>query len=315
MPVQIQTAQGPVSADALGLTLIHEHVMVDFIGAEDVSADRYDADEVFRVALPYLQQLRELGGRTLVECTPTYIGRDPALLRRLAEAGGVHLITNTGYYGAAHDKYLPPHAFTETAEQLADRWLRECESGLDGTGIRPGFIKIGVDTGRLSEVDAKLVRAAALVHQRTGLTIASHTGPGVPALAQIDLLEELGVSPRAWIWVHAQAEPDSAIHLQAARRGAWVEFDGIAPNTVERHVALVSAMREAGLLDRVLISHDAGWYNVGEPNGGTFRAYETLFTRFLPALGEAGFSEGEIRQLTVENPRRALEGMIGQGKR
>jgi predicted metal-dependent phosphotriesterase family hydrolase len=309
MPAHIQTAHGPVSADALGLTLIHEHVMVDFIGAEHVSAERYDADEVSRVALPYLQQLWELGGRTLVECTPPYIGRDPALLRRLAEASGVHLITNTGYYGAANDKYLPPHAFTETAEQLADRWLRECESGLDGTGILPGFIKIGVDTGPLSEVDAKLVRAAARVHQRTGLTIASHTGPGIPALAQLDLLEEVGVSPRAWIWVHAQAEPDSAIHLQAARRGAWVEFDGIAPNTVERHVALVTAMKGAGLLDRVLISHDAGWYNVGEPNGGTFRAYDMLFTHFLPALREAGFSEAEVRQLTVENPLRVLVGL------
>ena len=196
MPDQIQTVEGPVSPDALGVTLIHEHVMVDFIGAAHVSPERYDADEVFRVALPFLEQFRALGGCSLVECTPAYIGRDPGLLRRLAEASGVRLITNTGYYGAANDKYLPAHAFTETAEQLADRWLRECERGIDGTGIFPGFIKIGVDTGPLSEVDAKLVRAAARVHQRTGLTIASHTGPGVPAMAQIDLLEELGVSPR-----------------------------------------------------------------------------------------------------------------------
>lgn len=308
MPSQIQTVQGPVSADTLGITLIHEHVMVDFIGAEQVSPERYDADEVFRVALPHLQQFRELGGRTLVECTPAYIGRDPRLLRRLATASGVRLITNTGYYGAANDKYLPRHAMTETAEQLADRWLKECESGLDGTDVRPGFIKIGVDTGPLSDVDTKLVRAAARVHQRTGLTIASHTGPGVPALAQIALLEELGVSPRGWIWVHAQSEKDSALHLQAARRGAWVEFDGIAPNTIERHVELVSTMKKAELLDRVLISHDAGWYHVGEPNGGTFRAYDTLFSRFLPALREAGFTADEIRQLTVENPAHALSG-------
>jgi phosphotriesterase-related protein len=308
MPPHIHTVEGPLPAAELGVTLIHEHVMVDFIGAEHASPDRYDAGEVFRVALPYLQQFRDLGGRTLVECTPAYIGRDPGLLRRLAEASGVRLITNTGYYGAANDKYLPPHAFTETAEQLADRWLRECENGLDGTAIRPGFIKIGVDTGPLSEVDAKLVRAAARVHQRTGLTIASHTGPGIPALAQIDLLEQLGVSPRAWIWVHAQAEQDPAIHLQAARRGAWVELDGIAPNTIDRHVALVTVMRDAGLLDRVLISHDAGWYNVGEPNGGTFRAYDSLFTRFVPALREAGFTEAEVRRLTRENPCRALAG-------
>jgi phosphotriesterase-related protein len=222
----------------------------------------------------------------------------------------VQLITNTGYYGAANDKYLPAHAHHEVAEQLADRWLREWEEGVDGTGIRPGFIKIGVDAGPLSEVDAKLVRAAARVHQRTGLTIASHTGPGVPAMAQIDLLEELGVSPGAWIWVHAQSEKDTAMHIRAARRGAWVEFDGIGPNSVERHVELVWTMKAAGLLDRVLVSHDAGWYHVGEPNGGNYRPYDTLFTRFLPALRAAGFTETEIRRLTVENPRRAL---VGEG--
>src|SRR5438309_414333 len=83
------------------------------------------------------------------------------------------------------------------------------------------------------EVGAKLVHAAALAHGRTGLTIASHTGPGVPAMAQIALLEEAGVSPRHWIWVHAQAEKERALHLEAARRGAWVEFDGIAPESVE----------------------------------------------------------------------------------
>jgi phosphotriesterase-related protein len=308
MPGQIHTVQGPIGPNDLGITLIHEHVMVDFVGADRVSPDRYDVEEVFRVALPHLKRFHELGGRTLVECTPAYIGRDARLIRRLAEASEVRLLTNIGYYGAANDKYLPPHAHTERAEQLADRWLREWETGVDGTGIRPGFIKIGVDSGPLSDVDAKLVRAAARVHRRTGLTIASHTGPGVPALAQIALLEELGVSPSAWIWVHAQNERDGAVHIQAARRGAWVEFDGIGPTTIERHVERVTSMKREGLLDRVLVSHDAGWYHVGEPNGGTYRGYDTLFTTFLPALRAAGVTEEEVRKLLVENPRRALAG-------
>jgi phosphotriesterase-related protein len=308
MPSQIQTVQGSVSPADLGVTLMHEHVMVDFAGAEQAGPHRYDAEEVFRVALPHLERLRELGGQALVECTPAYLGRDARLLQRLAEASGVRLITNTGYYGAGNDRYLPAHAFQETAEQLADRWVREWEEGIDGSGIQPGFIKIGVDPGSLSEVDAKLVRAAAMAHQHTGLTIASHTGPGVPALAQIALLEEAGVSPRHWIWVHAQVERETALHLEAARHGAWVEFDGIAPNSVEQHVALVSAMKQAGLLHRVLVSHDAGWYNVGEPGGGHFRPYDTLFTTFLPTLRQSGFSEPEIRTLLVENPHRALGG-------
>ena len=146
-----------------------------------------------------------------------------------SEASGLHILSNTGYYGADKDKHLPPHAFTETPQQLAARWIRECEQGIDGTGIKPGFMKIGVDAGPLSEVDAKLVRAAAIAHKATGLPIAAHTGNGVAALEELDLLERDGVPLSAFIWVHAHSEPDGALHQKAAARGAWVEFDGIGP--------------------------------------------------------------------------------------
>lgn len=303
---RLYTVEGEIDAGSLGTTLVHEHVMVDFIGAEKVSRDRYDADEVFRVVLPHLKQARELGCQTLFECTPAYLGRDPALLRRLARESGVRLVTNTGYYGAAGDKFLPRHAFEETAEQLAARWTREWRDGIEGTGIRPGFIKIGVDPGPLSEVDAKLVRAAALTHRQTGLTIAAHTGNGTAALAEIETLEKAGVHPSAFVWVHAQIEKDGEVHTRAARRGAWVEFDGVSEGALKEHVELVLAMRRRDLLGQVLVSHDAGWYTVGEPNGGNFRPYDTLFTRFVPALKDAGLSDAEVRRLLVENPRRAF---------
>ena len=77
------------------------------------------------------------------------------LLRRLSRASKLHILTNTGYYGAANDKFLPPHAFTESADQLAARWIREAREGIDGTGIKPAFMKIGVDAGPLSDVDAQ----------------------------------------------------------------------------------------------------------------------------------------------------------------
>ncbi|HXW04460.1 MAG TPA: hypothetical protein VD833_04450 [Vicinamibacterales bacterium] len=302
----VQTVTGPVPAERLGLTLMHEHVLVDFIGAAAVSRRRYDTAQVVEAVLPYLSQARALGCATLVECTPAYLGRDPELLTRLSSASGVTILTNTGYYGAAGDKHLPAHAFTETAEQLAARWIGEHEHGIDGTSVRPAFMKIGVDAAPLSDVDAKLVRAAALTHSRTGLPIASHTSTGAAAMEELDLLEHARVPLASFIWVHAQSERDPTAHAAAARRGAWVEFDGIAPETVDRHVDLVQRMRRAGLLEHVLVSHDAGWYRVGEPGGGRFRPYDTLFTRFVPALEAAGFSDQDVRQLLVANPRRAL---------
>jgi predicted metal-dependent phosphotriesterase family hydrolase len=304
--VEVQTVTGPVRAESLGVTLMHEHVLVDFVGAAAVSRSRYDAEAVFNVALPHLKQARSLGCETLVECTPAYLGRDPQLLKRLSEASGVRIVTNTGFYGAANDKHVPAFAFNETAEQLAARWTREATGGLDGTSIKPGFMKIGVDGAPLSAIDATLVRAAGLTSRQTGLPIASHTGSGAAAMEELDLLEAAGVAPASFIWVHAQAEGDGTFHVRAARRGAWVEFDGINPSSVDRHVTLVQQMRKADLLDRVLLSHDAGWYHVGEPDGGRFRPYDTLFTSFVPALGRAGFSDADVRRLLVDNPRRAL---------
>src|SRR6056297_3259783 len=118
----VMTVLGPIDPGEMGMTLPHEHVLVDFAGAEVASPDRYDPGEVFDVALPYLERARELGCRTLCECTPDSLGRDPELLERLSRATGLYLLTNTGYYNANGGKHLPEHARRESAEQLSDRW-------------------------------------------------------------------------------------------------------------------------------------------------------------------------------------------------
>jgi phosphotriesterase-related protein len=303
---RVMTVRGPIPPEEMGPTLPHEHVLVDFVGAKAASRDRYDADEVYRLALPHLRRVREQGIRTLVDCTPAYLGRDPALLRRLSEASGLNILTPTGYYGAGRGKFLPDHARAESADELASRWLREWREGIDGTGIRPGFIKLGADAGPLPEVHRKLVRAAARTHLASGLTIAAHSGDGVAALEALEILRTQGLDGSAFIWVHANAEADRRLHARAAEAGAWVEFDGIGPKEVGRHVDLVRSMKEAGQLGRVLLSHDAGWYHVGEPGGGEYRPHDTLMADFVPAMRTAGLSEAEVRRLTADNPRAAF---------
>jgi phosphotriesterase-related protein len=302
----VETVAGTVPSDRLGVTLVHEHVLVDFVGAAEVNPARYARAAAFRKALPYLKQAHALGCRTLVECTPAYLGRDPLLLKQLSDATGLNILTNTGYYGAANDKFVPAHAWKESAERLAARWVAEARSGIEGTGIKPAFMKIGVDAGPLSDIDAKLVAAAARTHLVVGLPVWSHTGDGPAALAQVALLKREGMPLRAFVWVHAQNESDLAVHRRVADEGAWISFDGLSADNVDRYVDLVAAMRAAGRLDRVLLSHDAGWYHVGEPTGGTYRPHDTLFTTFIPRLRTRGFTDAEVRRLLIENPRRAL---------
>ncbi len=310
---KVMTVRGEMNAASLGAVLMHEHVMVDFIGADKVNPNRYHRDEVFRTALPFLQQAARNGVKTLVECTPAWLGRDPELLRRLAVTSSLNIVTNTGYYGAANDKFVPAHAYQESADQLAERWRNEFRFGIDGTGIKPGIIKIGVDPGPLSKIDAKLVTAAALTHLKTGLIIGAHTGDGVAAMAQLDLLESLGVDPGAFIWIHAQNEKDPAVHRRAAERGCWVEFDGIHPRSAAKHAEYVANLAQHNLLGRALVSMDAGWYHVGEPNGGTYRDYDSLFTDFLPLLKKQ-LHPKQIQQLLKENPQQALSLRIRRKK-
>lgn len=303
----IMTVKGPIRASEMGSTLIHEHVLVDFIGADKITNQRWDKPEVIKKVLPYLKEVKDLGVRTLIECTPAYLGRDPLLLKALSDSSGLHILTNTGYYGARNNLFLPAHAFTESAAQLAERWIREWEDGIAGTGIRPGFIKIGVESDSLSALHQKLVRAAAITHLKTGLTIASHTGPALPALKEIKLLKSEGVSPNAFIWVHAQAEEDYSNHVLAAKKGAWISLDGFSDDHLEKYINMINNLKKNNLLKRVLLSHDAGWYSPGEENGGKFGAYTSIFTTLIPALKQAHYTEKEIEQLFVKNPMEAFK--------
>lgn len=303
----VNTVTGPIPATDLGVTLMHEHIITDLRAPAERKPGDYDAEEAFRVSLPKLQELKKTGCATLIEITPLHIGRDVATLARLARASGLNIICATGIYGAANQRFIPEYAHTESAEGLAAKYVSEIQSGIESTGIRPGIIKTGVNSGTpLPGIEKKLVRAAALAGKATGLAVASHTGPGAPALEELEIVAAAGLDPGRFIWVHAQSEKDHTLHRKAAEAGAWVEFDGIGPQSIDWHVECVRAMADAGLLHGTLVSQDAGWYRPGPEAGSKYREYTLLFEEFLPRLRKAGFGDREINQLMVANPAAAL---------
>jgi phosphotriesterase-related protein len=159
-------------------------------------------------------------------------------------------------------------------------------------------------------VHAKLIRAAARVHLTSGLPIAIHTGDGTAALAEARILREEGVAPAALIWVHAQ-NGSSATQVEMAKLGAWVSLDGFNALQRDRYTKYLTDLKREKLLGRVLLSHDHFW---SVENGGMLKrhsgaaetAYESIFVDLLPHLRTNGFSEDEIRQLTVQNPGEAF---------
>jgi phosphotriesterase-related protein len=188
---------------------------------------------------------------------------------RLTDACGIEIWTNTGLYAARNHEYLPPYAKEETAEQLSRRWVEEARKGVDG--VKPRFIKIGVNRGPLAHLDKKIVRAAALCSRETGLTIVSHTGNGVAATEQLDIVLNEKGSPAKFVWVHADAEKDHAFHRKIAE--ACGRVDHIGPTQpILTGTSMRTAMRN-NPLGRTLISP---YYKPGEPNGGSFKDYTHL---------------------------------------
>ena len=311
---QIMTVTGPIPASELGSTLAHEHVLVDWIGADSTGYHRWDRSDVINRMQPYLEEIRDLGIQAMFECTPAYLGRDPFILRELSENTGIRIVTNTGYYGAVDNRFIPAHAWEESAEDLAARWIDEFVNGIDGSDIRPGFMKISVaGEGTLSDLHRKIVTAAAFTHLETGLTIVSHTTGSKPAAEQVELLKELGVDPSAWVWTHAQAG-DINTQINLGSQGAWISLDnfnydpdreGDNRGNLDWFREKLMTLKNENLLNRVLISHDAGWYDPDEDDGGSIRGYTAISNHLLPALLEDGFTQDEISQLLIHNPAEA----------
>ena len=311
---QVITVTGPIAPEEMGLALIHEHIMVDWIGADSTGYHRWERKEIVERTLPYLEELKKHGVTSFLDCTPAYLGRDPYVLKELSERTGLHILTNTGYYGARNNKYIPKSLMNASPKDMAAQWIEEFREGIDGSGIRPGFIKISVENEYiLSEMHKRLVKAAALTHLETGLTIVSHTGGDGPALAQLKVLKDIGVSPRAFVWTHAQSGTMTG-YLKAASLGAWISLDNLndhpdnkpqSTGSITWFVKTLLELKDKGILNHILISHDAGWYTVGEKDGGDYRGYTDLFTKLIPELKENGFSQSDIDMILRQNPKRA----------
>lgn len=301
-PIQDVTGTHELVPDQIWLS--HEHVLVDFIGADSIQPTTWDHETIITEIEPYLASLKEHHVAYFVDATPNYLGRDVLLLQKLAQKSDIKILTNTGLYGARSDKFIPNHAKESTAEELAEEWIKEFENGIDGTTIKPGFIKIGIDADNtLSTMHQKLVKAAALTHLKTGLTIASHTGEAKGLWPQLAILKEIGVSPKAFIWVHAQNESDNENYLKAAKTGCWISLDGLGWE-LENHIEKIMFAKANGFLDQVLISHDAGWYDP-QKEAQSIMPYTPIFTALYPELMARGLTDDEFHLLMSLNPSKA----------
>src|SRR5688500_15718776 len=97
----VNTVRGPVEADRLGQTLMHEHVFVTSTEHLDNYGKGAWWDEEYRVAdaITKLNAVAAKGVRTIVDPTVWGLGRYiPRIQRIAAEVPDLHIIVATGLY-------------------------------------------------------------------------------------------------------------------------------------------------------------------------------------------------------------------------
>lgn len=299
------TTLGPKSADELGMILPHEHVFVDLRTRDQPGHAQAETAEVIKLMAPELAKAQAVGVTAIVECSPVGVGRRADILKAVSEAACFPLVVPTGIY---REPWIPDWAHGATEEELREWMMGELRGEIEESGVQAGWIKLSAGDEGVTECEVKILRAAAAAGAATNACIGSHTIQGRVVRDQLDLIERAGYTPERFIWIHAQNEPDLGLHLEMARRGAWIEYDAIGDEQFDDDffMQLIQRMLDAGLGDHLLLSHDRGWYDPAQPGGGIPRPYTYISERFLPKLRAAGVDEATIQQLTHTNPFRAF---------
>ncbi len=334
---------GPIAGDAMGITLPHEHLLIDFevmfrepaTGAErGLSRQPVSLANLgwvrhhFSSNLDNLQLLDETvardeallfkhaGGQTFVDPTNRGLARDPLALARVARATGLNIIMGSGYYvAAAH----PPGMDTRTVDDIARELVTDLTVGVDGTGVRAGFIgEIGT-TWPWTDNEKKVVRAAVAAQRETGAALMIHPGrhERLP-LAIVDFIRKEGADLERTIMCHIERTiADRGVLLELAATGVRLEYDlfGLEtsyypynpafdmPNDGER-MRQILFLIERGHLAQILMSHDIAYKHCLTKWGGF--GYHHLLVNVIPRLRDRGADDRTIQTLLVDNPRRAF---------
>jgi phosphotriesterase-related protein len=328
----------------MGRTLTHEHLLYTYPGGEydHLSAFKLD-DAVDRIARELKAGMDDWGYATIVDMTPCEVGRNPELMKGVAEKTGCNVIAVTGFFPESMG--VPYWFKRQTVEELTEFYVRDITQGMvfggTQTDIKAGAIKIatgqegvnpksspvGPNGRHISVSEDRLIRAAGRAQKRLGVCINTHTDPmdyivGNPGIEQLDIIEEEGGDPSKVIIGHAFIEPQSVEQIMdICKRGANVQVDHMGipwrhDNTDELDESMATMMAEVadrGYLSQMTITYDRWFFNPRGPateenpqllNEKVGLGY--LFESFAPRLEKKGFRARDLETLLVDNPRRIL---------
>ena len=317
----VETLAGPVDADELGLTLIHEH----FFSRDEAVAFQWphavDDAEEHRLALEAAEAVKGHGVRTVVEPTAMLLGRDVRRSKRLADESGLQLVAFTGIYTYDH---LPQFLANRDADYIADLFVQDIEQGIQGTDIKAAFVKCAADEPGVNERIEKVHRAAARASLRTGAPVMAHSRPASgTGPRQVEILLEEGVAPEKIQIAHTGDSDDLDYIQRLLDAGVYIGMDRYGLDLflpTERRNATVVELLGRGYAERMFLSQDfdipiaAGldWYppevieQLQAAGAATDWSMTFLFESVIPALKEQGVTDEQLDTMLVANPARWL---------
>jgi phosphotriesterase-related protein len=314
----VETVQGAVDADELGLTLVHEHVRFRDEAVAAQWPSRYDEQLEYDAALVAVNAARDRGVRTIVDPTAMFGGRDVRFMKRVAEETGVRIVACTGIY--SYD-YLPHYFENRDVDVMADHFVEDIERGIQDTDIKAAFLKCAADAAGVTEHVEKIHRAVARASVQTGAPIMAHSMPAVATgPRQVEIFKEEGVDMSRVQIAHCGDTDDVAYIEGLIDSGVYVGLDRYGLEMylpIDKRNATAAELLRRGHAERLMISQDfcasIDWFppeaaEVFEGAGAIRNWSMTLvFDEVVPALRELGAIDDDTFQtIFTENPRRWL---------
>jgi phosphotriesterase-related protein len=318
----VHAVTGPIAADTLGTTLMHEHLAIGYPGFEaEAVADRAARREYVARCVERMQELRGHGLRTLVDPCPIDLGRDVELMAEVAQQSGVHIVCATGLYkedeGAAAYFKFRQH-WGDALGEMTDLFVRELTDGVGDTGIRAGVIKVGTGVGRITPYEETVLRAAGKAHKATGAPITTHTGSRARWGPRSSTCCRARASTRApsssAIPAARATSTTTSTCSTAARRSASTASASRSCIPDRERLAVLIGLLGIGFERQLVLSHDTVWCWRGRapklpPDLLPLWKPTYVFETIVPKLKEAGVSQAKIETMLVENPRRYFAGV------
>jgi phosphotriesterase-related protein len=312
----VETVNGPIDVEELGLTLIHEHFKTTDEATRFQFPHLYDEAAEWDAAMADANAVKEHGVRTVVEPSAMFLHRDAAFSKRVADESGLNVVLATGIYTYEH---LPQPLMNRDEDQLAEIFVHDIERGIQGTDINAAFIKCAADEPGVTPNIEKVHRAAALASQQTGRPIMAHSHPkSETGLRQMEVFTEAGVDPAKVQVAHTGDTDDLDYIERLLDTGCWIGMDRYGLDNflpTEQRQATVLALLERGHADRMFLSQDycstIDWFpreviEQLKPQVLPNWSMTFLFEQVIPELKERGMTDEQLDQMLVENPKRWL---------